>query len=327
MKIGAAQWPFKWDPPYDDAMRRIAALGLRAVELVVWNPRDLREYYTGQTVADLRSLADGLSLEIAEFVGTAGDLAHPDAARRADAVAYFGEIVKVARDLGTTTVNSIAPYPFAFAVPWLPDRAAIQEWRVAYPSGLDWDQNWRDYVEATKRCVGLCENANLRWAIEPHPYRYVANTASMLRLIDHVDSETLGCNVDPSHLLPVAETPHAAVYQLGRRVFNCHISDNWGDANAHFRPGKGKVDWRAFLRSLRDVGFDGSLCLELEDTTGVSRGAAGRPVVAALGAKPAATEDFLDENLIAIDYLRDAARREGITLDVGTPSSARAAVG
>ena len=61
------------------------------------------------------------------------------------------------------------------------------------------------------------------------------------------------------HLFPVAETPHAAVYQLGSRVFNCHVSDNWGDANAHFRPGKGKIDWGAFLRSLQDVGFTGSL--------------------------------------------------------------------
>jgi hypothetical protein len=76
---------------------------------------------------------------------------------------------------------------FRFLSFTLRHRSAMQQWSVDYPAGLDWDQNWTDYVEATKHCVG-----------------------------------------DPSHLFPVAETPHASVYALGPRVFNCHISDKRG---------------------------------------------------------------------------------------------------
>jgi sugar phosphate isomerase/epimerase len=325
MKLGAAQWPFKWDPPYDGALKQIAGLGLCSVELVVWGQGDLHDYYTPDRVKELRSLAEQLGLEIAEFVGTPAGLADPDQAKRDEAIDYFRQVIEVALQLGTKIVNSIAPYPFSITVPWLSDRAAVQEWRVDYPGDLDWDRNWREYVEATKRCAALCEDAGLLWAIEPHPYRYVANTASMQRLIDHVDSDVLGCNLDPSHLFPVAETPHAAVYQLGKRVFNCHLSDNWGDSNAHFRPGKGKVDWRAFLRSLRDVGFDGTMSLELEDTTGAASRARPHPRAAALGSKGNASEEFLEENRIGIDYLSDAARREGIALEGTRPSADQAA--
>ena len=33
MHFGAAIWPFQWHPPYEDAIRRVARLGFRSVEL------------------------------------------------------------------------------------------------------------------------------------------------------------------------------------------------------------------------------------------------------------------------------------------------------
>jgi sugar phosphate isomerase/epimerase len=57
---------------------------------------------------------------------------------------------------------------------------------------------------------------------------------------------------------------------LGPRVFHCHFSDNDAVTNAHWRPGRGKIDWRAVLMALRDVGFDGTISIELEDVPGVA---------------------------------------------------------
>ena len=34
MKFGASVWPFHLNPPYDDGIKRIADLGLKAVELI-----------------------------------------------------------------------------------------------------------------------------------------------------------------------------------------------------------------------------------------------------------------------------------------------------
>ena len=46
MKFGACVWPFDWQQPYEDTVRRIAGLGFRAVELIAWNRDVLEEYYT-----------------------------------------------------------------------------------------------------------------------------------------------------------------------------------------------------------------------------------------------------------------------------------------
>jgi hypothetical protein len=80
------------------------------------------------------------------------------------------------------------------------------------------EENWEDYVDVTRRCALICEDADLCYALEPHPYRHMSNTASMLRLIEHVGSHALGMNFDPSHLFPVRGTPHVVIYQLAERI-------------------------------------------------------------------------------------------------------------
>ena len=62
-----------------------------------------------------------------------------------------------------------------------------------------------------------------------------------------------GCRLghEPSHLFPMGDLPHLAAYQLAGRVWHTHLSDNDGTTNAHWRPGKGKIDWGALLQALQ----------------------------------------------------------------------------
>ena len=165
---------------------------------------------------------------------------------------------------------------------------------------LDWRQNWDDYVQVTRRCCAICEDAGIRYALEPHPYRWMRNAASMLRLIEQVNSPALGMNFDPSHLFPMGELSEMVVYEVGDRIFHTHLSDNDGTSNVHWRPGKGKIDWRAVLQALQAVGYDNVLSIELEDVPGVAR--AGQTSTAA----------FDREVLLAKDYLSALCQEIGI---------------
>ncbi len=96
MRLGAPVWPFKWEPPYEDAVRRIARLGFRAVELIAWKKEFLEEYYTPETIKNLRSVLDGEGLLLSQFVACPGDdLASLDPAKRAAAISYFKRNVDV----------------------------------------------------------------------------------------------------------------------------------------------------------------------------------------------------------------------------------------
>jgi sugar phosphate isomerase/epimerase len=69
----------------------------------------------------------------------------------------------------------------------------------------------------------------------------------------------------------MGEMPQMVIYEVGARVFHTHFSDNDGTSNAHWRPGKGKIDWQGVLQALQAVGYEGVLSIELEDVPGTGR--------------------------------------------------------
>jgi sugar phosphate isomerase/epimerase len=313
MRFGASVWPFKWDTPYDDAIKRIARLGFKAIELIAWDRETLDEYYTPQTIKHLRNMIANEGLLLSEFVSTPRGMASADKRVRDAAVEHFKRQVEVGVALGTGIINSVSSYPFDIPVPPITVLPHVQVFQADYPSGLDWGQNWLDYVDVIRRCCAMCEDAGVKYALEPHPHRYMANAAGMLRLIEHVQSPTLGMNLDPSHLFPMGELPHAVVYQLGRRILHCHFSDNDGLTNVHWRPGKGKIDWGALMQALEDVGFDGVISIELEDVPGVSRGRAA--MHGAYGHAVNAGDAFDQENVAALNCLKEICERLDIAFE------------
>ena len=162
-------------------------------------------------------------------------------------------------------------------------------------------------VDVLRQFAEACEERAMRVALEPHPHRMMHNAAGMLRIIDQIESSAIGLNLDPSHLFPMGELPNMVAYEVGDRIFHTHISDNDGQTNAHWRPGKGKVDWRAFLISLKDIGYDGPLSLELEDVPG----AAGYP---GFNRSPDSTPEIERQHTLAKDYMTRLCDEVGIDL-------------
>jgi sugar phosphate isomerase/epimerase len=301
MFFGAPVWPYQWHPPYAESIKRIAGLGLQGVELIAWSKEVLTDYYTPGQIRELKDLIASEGLSLTNFYHGPPNTGSDDAAARSAAFDGVRRAVDVAAALGSRLLTGTAPYPFARDVPHMLTRPTSQEWIVDVPAGLDWARNYQDYADGLTEVCTLARQAGLRVAIEPHPYRWVCSAQSMLRLIERTGADNLGLNLDPSHLFPNGEIPHYTAYQLGSRVFHTHFSDNDGQSNAHWRPGKGKVDWAAVLRALRDIGYDGVLSLELEDVPGA--GKRDRPSGPALD----------QETRRAVAYLSALAEEEGIS--------------
>ncbi len=303
MQFGASIWPFQWTPPYDDGLRRLAKLGIKNTELIAWDAQALREHYTPQRIAAYRNLLADLGMTLSEFVYSARGAANPEASVRRTAVENFRRAADVAKEFGTDIINSVVPTPFDLPMPRMQDMPLTQELSVEIPAGLDWAEGYRQYVDVLAQLCAICEQVGLKYALETHPHRWASTAIGLLRLFDHVKSPALGANFDPSHLFPCGDLPQVAVYELGDRIFHCHFSDNDGTSNAHWRPGRGKIDWAQTLIALRDTGFDGVISIELED---VPDRANNRMVTAG--------PLFDRENTESIRYLRDLAGQIGVNL-------------
>jgi sugar phosphate isomerase/epimerase len=126
-----------------------------------------------------------------------------------------------------------------------------------------------------------------RLADRVHGYQNVYNVATLQRL-RAATGETVGANLDPSHLMWMGADPLAAARALGDAVYYVHAKDTRIDpTNAgvngvidttpgseyrlrawnYITLGQGHDEawWRAFVTTLSDVGYDGVLSIEHED--------------------------------------------------------------
>jgi sugar phosphate isomerase/epimerase len=317
MRFGASSWPFQWEPPYEDAIRRVAASGFKAIELIAWNSDYLNNYWTKAKIADMKRELASSGIAISQFVHTPHDLSHGDKAKREAATADWKRAVEVGSELGSPIINMVSSHAFAMhdavEIPRITTKPLVQKYATRdVPRGVNWQQNYDDYVAAMRACAEACGKAGVKMSVEAHPGRYVANTDSALRLLEHVNHPAVGINFDPSHTFPVGDFPNISVYRLGKHIIHVHASDNDAVTNVHWRPGMGKIDWLAMFVALKDVGYDGTVSIELEDVPGVSRGQSNAPGVYR---NVVATDEFVAETVAGMNYLKDVCRHVGINVE------------
>lgn len=96
-------------------------------------------------------------------------------------------------------------------------------------------------------------------------------TAETLRsFLEKLNRPNVGVNFDPANMILYDQgDPIAALRTLGPWLKQCHIKDatrtkvpgTWGEEVV---VGTGQVDWKAFLATLKEIGFNGDLCIERE---------------------------------------------------------------
>ena len=152
-------------------------------------------------------------------------------------------------------------------------------------------ENFGYMVEGLSLLAPVLERHGGRLVIEgwPGPGALACTPEGYRALIAAVPSETIGINYDPSHLVRMGIDPIRFVEEFAARVFHVHGKDTEilteglyeygteqpatfgkgrGFGAMHWRytiPGQGVVRWTRAFEILRDAGYDGAVCIELED--------------------------------------------------------------
>lgn len=267
--------------PLDEALDRVVALGLDAVEIGTGN-------YPGGThcVDGLREAVQSRGLELSAL-SCHGNPLHPDEAFARASHETWRRTVELAVELGVETVvcfsgcpgdGPSASHPNWVTCAWPPDYLEVLEWQ--------WTERAIPYWREEAR---VARDAGVRVALEPHPGFLVYNPETALRLREACGPE-IGVNLDPSHFVWQGIDPLLAVRELGSAgaIFHVHAKDvyvdpyntarngvldtkqygRFGERSWSFRSvgyGQGEKFWRDFVSALRIVGYDGVLSIEHED--------------------------------------------------------------
>lgn len=159
-------------------------------------------------------------------------------------------------------------------------------------TGGDPDKNLEDNVKIWAETFGevakIAEGSGLKIAFENWPglglrlpvrsNNFGFNPPAWEAMFNAVDSDALGLEFDPSHLVWQSADYLEIARAFGSRIYHVHFKDteikegllaeNGFFSGGWWRyriPGLGLVDWAGFMSVLREVGFDGGGAIEHED--------------------------------------------------------------
>jgi len=266
------------DLSFEEVLRHAAELDYDCVEVMCWPPGGPDRKYGGvmhldvtnltQSLAeDTRSLCEKYGVGISAL-GYYSILLSADPQQAQAAREHLPKVIDAAALLGLSTVNAFVGANHTL---WLQDNFRLFE------------QVWPDLVRhaeqrgiriAIENCPMLFDNT---W---PFGLNLARTPAIWRRMFETIPSPNFGLNYDPSHLEMQLIDPIEPIREFASRIFHTHAKDmrverdRLNDVGSLALPmerstakipGSGDIDWRKWLDTLREAGYDGPVCVEVED--------------------------------------------------------------
>jgi sugar phosphate isomerase/epimerase len=267
------------DLSLEEVAQFAAAEGFQCVELMCWPVGKAERRYAGVTHVDVAQFGPVEAQRVGEIMAKAGvaisglgyypNPLAPNAEEAKVAIEQIRRVIVAAEVLGVRQMNTFI--------------------------GRDWTKrvsdNWPRFKEVWPSLVRFAEDHGVRIGIENCPMYFTADEwpsgknlahspAVWRRMFEELPSKSFGLNYDPSHMVWQRMDYIKPIREFADRIFHVHAKD----ARLHqdrlddvgilatpleFHtpklPGRGDVDWPRFIGALREIGYDGPVCIEVED--------------------------------------------------------------
>lgn len=150
-----------------------------------------------------------------------------------------------------------------------------------------WDKGFADFARRWTPILDVFDQVGVNFGLEVHPTEIAFDIASAQRAIAAVGGhKRFGFNFDPSHLGYQGVDYVKFIRTFSDRIYHVHMKDVWwgrgdgsvgvfgghtsfGDARRYwdFRSvGRGLIDFESIIVALNDIGYNGPLSVEWEDS-------------------------------------------------------------
>lgn len=263
----------------DEVLAFAAAEGFACVEVMCWPEGKAERRYAGVThldVADFSAVdaaaTHALVAKHGVTISALGYYPNPLCADEAEAAVYLEHLKKIisaAEKLDLHNVNTFIGRD--------PARSMEENW-------LLFDRRWPAVIRHAEACgvrIGI-ENCPMFFTNDEWPggKNLAISPVIWREMFRRLPTANLGLNYDPSHAVWQFMDSAKHVRDFADRIFHVHAKDaklarerlndcgilaNPLQFHDPKLPGRGDVPWAEYFAALRDIGYDGPVCIEVED--------------------------------------------------------------
>jgi sugar phosphate isomerase/epimerase len=265
------------DLSLEEVLAFAAEEGFGCVEVMCWPPGKADRRYAGVCHLDVTDFgekqADAVrKLALLRGVAISGLGYYPnpldgDAGHRKMVAEHLKKVISAAPKLGLNVVNTFIGRDHRRNVD---ENLALM--KEVWPSIVK-------HAEACSVRIGL-ENCPMLFSADEWPggKNLPISPSIWRRIFAELQSPNVGLNIDPSHLIWQQIDAARCIREFGKQIVHVHAKDERIDHELLYEqgilglgwhkpklPGLGDVDWPAFFSALTDTGYNGPVCIEVED--------------------------------------------------------------
>lgn len=267
------------DLSLEDVFETATEFGFDCIELMCWPVGAADRRYAGVTHFDASQVTDQSLNELNALIEKHGitvsglgyypNALSPEECDANAAVTHIRRVIEATAAIGITSMNTFI--------------------------GRDWtksiDDNWQRFADTWGPLIEFAEQQEVRIGIENCPMLFTNDEwpggknmahspAIWRRMFELFPSRAFGLNYDPSHMIWQQLEHLNPLHEFTDRIHHIHAKDlkiNTEALNdvgilatplqyhAPKLPGLGEIDWREFITELKTIGYDGPVCIEVED--------------------------------------------------------------
>ena len=141
---------------------------------------------------------------------------------------------------------------------------AVSFWSGILRDDISRDEAFFRLADGVREVLDFANERNVRLAFEPEPGMLVQTFDDYRELLTRVDGPGFGLCMDIGHVHCLEPRPISEYLTEWRdRLFTIHIEDMVQGVHDHLRFGEGTIDFPPVLQTLKAIGYEGGLNVEL----------------------------------------------------------------
>ena len=208
--------------------------------------------------------ANDLNLDVVSIMAVTYDIFSLEKEKSEKAIEDFRRICEMTASIGAKMITNCF---------YLPPEMVPAE-RTSYyhggpsisvdvPEGFQWSE-LRDYViSQLKKSSAIASKNGLTFAMEMRAGDFISSIDGTISVFKDTGLDNIGLVYDVAHAHAISEYLDLGIYKLGDYLKLVHLSDNDGSRPYHYQPGKGNIDFKNIIDTLKKVGYNGNIVVDI----------------------------------------------------------------